>query len=97
VRPVREIVQANCDRCHGDKYKATVAEWTADSDAWFREADQRLAKIDLRVAAGKTTAAKAAAAHAIADRLRRAKPAHNVLAFEEAKDAFDEAAGAAEK
>ncbi len=95
--PVRAIAQTKCDRCHGDKYKSTVADWTADSDAWFKQADARLAKIRARVASGATTAAKAAAAEEIVARLRRAKPAHNVLAFEEQKDAFDEAATAAEK
>ena len=97
VRPVREIVQANCDRCHGDKYKATVAEWTSDSDQWFKEADARLARIAARVAKGATTEARAAAASAIVERLRRIRPAHNVLAFEEQKEAFEEAAAAAEK
>jgi nitrate/TMAO reductase-like tetraheme cytochrome c subunit len=95
--PVRAVVQKNCDVCHKTKYAATVAEWTSDSDAWFKEADARLAKIRARVAAGKTAAEKADAAAAIVDALRRAKPAHNVLAFEEAKDAFDAAATAAEK
>jgi len=83
--------------CHKDKYAATVAEWTSYSDAWFKEADARLAKIRERVAAGKTTREKADAAAAIVAALRRAKPAHNVVAFEESKDAFDAAATAAEK
>ena len=94
---VRALVQTNCNVCHKEKYAATVAEWTSDSDEWFKEADARLAKIRERVAAGKGNAEKAAAAAAIVERLRRAKPAHNVLAFEEAKEAFDEAASAAEK
>jgi NapC/NirT cytochrome c family protein len=94
--PIREIVQKNCDRCHGEKYAGTVAEWTADSDAWFKEADQRLGKIRAKGASG-AAAEKLAAAQAIVERFRRARPAHNVLAFEEAKEAFDEAASAAEK
>jgi hypothetical protein len=94
---VRALVQANCNVCHKEKYAATVAEWTSDSDEWFAEADARLAKIRARVAAGKTTQAKADAAAAIVAHLRRAKPAHNVLSFEEAKEAFDAAASDAEK
>ncbi len=90
--PVRAVVQKNCDVCHKDKYAATVAEWTSDSDAWFKEADARLAKIR-----AKGGAAKAADAAEILAKLRREKPAHNVLAFEEAKEAFDEAASRAEK
>lgn len=94
---LRAAVQANCNVCHKEKYAATVAEWTSDSDEWFKEADARLAKIRGRVAAGKTTQAKADTAAAIVAHLRRAKPAHNVLAFEEAKEAFDAAASDAEK
>jgi len=94
---VRAVVQKNCDVCHKEKYQATVAEWTADSDAWFKEADLRLAKIKARAALGKTSAEKVAAAEDVVLRLRRAKPSHNVLAFEEMKDAFDAAAAAAEK
>jgi nitrate/TMAO reductase-like tetraheme cytochrome c subunit len=94
---LRADVQKRCDVCHKEKYAGTVAEWTTDSDEWFKEADARLAKIAARLAAGKTTDAKAAAAREIVARLRRAPPAHNVLAFEELKDAFDQAASAAEK
>jgi nitrate/TMAO reductase-like tetraheme cytochrome c subunit len=94
---VRALVQTNCNVCHKEKYAGTVAEWTSDSDEWFEEADARLAKIRARVAAGKTTQEKAAAAEAVVERMRRAKPAHNVLAFEEAKEAFEEAASQAEK
>lgn len=97
VRPVRESVQKNCDRCHGDKYATMVADWTSDSDAWFAEADARLAKIAQRVASGRTTEAKAAAAREILARIRGARPAHNVLLFEELKETFDEAASVAEK
>jgi hypothetical protein len=95
--PVRAVVQKNCDVCHKTKYAATVAEWTSDSDAWFKEADRRLAKIRARATAGLVTAEKADAAERIFASLRRAKPAHNVVAFEESKDAFDVAATAAEK
>jgi hypothetical protein len=94
---LRAVVQSNCNVCHKEKYAGTVAEWTSDSDEWFKEADARLAKIRGRVAAGKTTQAKADAAAAIVAHLFRAKPAHNVLAFEEAKEAFDAAASDAEK
>jgi nitrate/TMAO reductase-like tetraheme cytochrome c subunit len=94
---IRAAVQKKCDGCHKEKYAETVAEWTSDSDEWFREADKRLAKIAQRVAAGKTTAEKAAAASALVERMRRAAPAHNVLVFDETKDAFDEAASEAEK
>ncbi len=97
TQPVRAVVQKNCDVCHKEKYAATVAEWTSDSDAWFKEADARLAKIRARVAAGKTTREKAQAASEIVAALRRAKPAHNVVAFEESKEAFDAAAKEAER
>ena len=70
---------------------------TAEMEKRLSEADARLAKIASRVAQGATTEAKAAAAKAIVERLRRIRPAHNVLAFEEQKEAFDEAASAAEK
>jgi nitrate/TMAO reductase-like tetraheme cytochrome c subunit len=95
--PVREVVQRNCDVCHKDKYAKTVAEWTTDSDAWFKDADARLSKIRARVAAGRTTAEKADKAAEIVASLRRARPAHNVLAFEERKEAFESAASEAEK
>lgn len=90
---VREAAQAKCAACHGDKYDGMVSEWTGDSDAWFLEAEKRLAALRAKGA----DAAKVAAASEIVARLRRAKPAHNVLAFEEAKEAFEEAASAAEK
>lgn len=97
AKPVREAVQANCNVCHKEKYAATVAEWTKDSDEWFAEAEGRMAKIRARADAGKTTPAKAAAADAILTKVRRSVPSHNIVQFEELKESFDEAAGAAEK
>lgn len=93
----RTSVQAQCDRCHGEKYAGAVAEWTADSDAWFAEAEGRLAAIRKRsLTRGEQTAALARAAAIVAS-LRRAVPSHNVLLFEEWKEAFEEAASAAER
>ena len=95
--PQRAAVQEKCNGCHKEKYAATVAEWTADSDAWFAEADARLAKIRAKFAASGKAPATFAAAQDLVARLRRIRPAHNVLLFEELKETFDEAASAAEK
>lgn len=95
--PVRASMQEQCNRCHKERYPSAVADWTADSDEWFAEAEARLAKIRARAKASGRVPPTLAAAETLVARLREAGPAHNVLLFEELKDAFDEAASAAEK
>jgi predicted CXXCH cytochrome family protein len=87
--PARKVVQEQCNRCHGEKYAETVAEWAADVDGWFAEADAALAKARAKAAGGKL-AGKAAEAEALVSRLRLVRPAHNVLLFEEMKEQFEE-------
>ncbi len=97
--PARPQVAASCAQCHDDEsYPAMVEEWTADATAWIAEATARLTKV--RAAAeekGGTAAASLAAADGILDRVRIARPQHNILLFEEVKSLFDDAATAAEK
>lgn len=84
----RDVVQPQCDRCHDGKYATSVADWTAEADQWLADADARLAKLR---AAGRS-GAKLAAAEAIVARVRTGRAAHNVLLFEELKEAFEDAA-----
>ncbi len=97
-KPVLDVVRENCVRCHKDRYPDMVDEWVADSTEWFAEATARLAKIRAPAQAKGGAALEAfARAEEIVARLRRAGPAHNVLRFEEEKEAFDESAEEAEK
>jgi hypothetical protein len=89
-----------CAACHDDKqeYATMAADWSKDAREWFAAADARMAKVRRAAAAkGAATAPALARAEEILLGLRLARPVHNILLFEERKEAFDEAAAAAEK
>ena len=92
AKPVLAAVKPQCIACHDEKesYGAMAEEWSKDGRAWMAEAAARLQKI------GKPSE-PLTKAEAILLRLKLSVPAHNILLFEEEKEAFDEAATAAEK
>jgi hypothetical protein len=94
-RPVRAPMKARCIACHDDdaSYGPMVDDWGRDAAAWMADAAARLDRT--RRAAGGTPAVAAAAERL--ERLRRARPVHNILLFEEEKEAFDDLVKAAGK
>jgi nitrate/TMAO reductase-like tetraheme cytochrome c subunit len=99
-KPVLAVVQPRCIQCHKQdpSYGEMAADWAKDAAGWRTEAEARLAKVRAKARVKGGAAADAlAAAEAVLRRLRFEVPAHNILLFEEEKDAFGEAASAAEK
>jgi len=94
-KPVLEAVKPRCMECHeGDaKYGSMAEDWSKDAREWRAAAEARLAK----ARAGGADPDLIAKAEAVLLRLKFAVPAHNILLFEEEKEAFDDAAKAAEK
>ncbi len=92
AKPVLASVQPQCIACHEEdpSYGAMAADWSRDARAWMEEAEARLRRI-------RKPSEDRERAEAVLLRLRFSGPAHNILLFEEEKEAFDEAASAAEK
>jgi hypothetical protein len=91
-KPVLAAVKPQCVACHEEKvsYATMADDWSKDAKEWMAAAASRLKGI------GKSSESLSRA-EAILLRLKFSVPAHNILLFEEEKEAFDEAASAAEK
>lgn len=87
----RAAAQENCLRCHGDKYEDTLEEWLDYTAEWLDEADAALAPLSARARAREGVAPDAlTAAEELLARLKRVRPAHNLLLFEELTGRFEE-------
>jgi hypothetical protein len=91
-KPVLASVKPQCIACHDEKatYGAMADEWSQGARDWMAEAAARLKKV--RKFSDALTKAEG-----ILLRLKFSGPVHNILLFEEEKEAFDEAATTAEK
>jgi len=95
---VQTVAQENCLRCHGDKYEDALEEWLDYSTEWFEEAEDMLAPLrePARAKGGESLKALERA-DALLARLRRVRPAHNLLLFDELTGTFEEAVEDAER
>lgn len=87
---VHGTVQTNCVRCHGEKHEDTLADWLDFSNEWFEEAEDALAPLREKPSEKPEAAAALAEAEALLARLRRVRPAHNVLLFDQLGERFQE-------